>query len=78
MKANVQRFKDDHLPITSDSVQYLIVRQRNRFLREQGIKVTLEAREISLQDLEASYRMVARALSEQPHQEFHTMEHAAK
>lgn len=55
---------DDHYPIRVDSDQYLIIKNRAGFIREHGIKVTIEARGADRAELEASYRLVLGALSE--------------
>ena len=55
---------DDHYPVLADSDQYRIVKGRAGFIRDQGIKVTIEARGIDLAELEASYQLVLEKLQQ--------------
>jgi len=54
---------DDHLPVLPTSDQYAILKSRAKFIRTQGINITLEAREAGLADVEKSYKVVLEALS---------------
>ena len=53
---------DDHFPILSSSDQYRIIKDRAGFIREQGIKITIEARGIDIAEIKESNRLVLEAL----------------
>ncbi len=49
---------DDHLIIHSNSVQYMIVREYARLIDRNGINITIESRNLTIQEISECYVMI--------------------
>jgi len=54
---------DDHLPVSSASQQYAIVREYAAFMRNHAIRVTLETRCATVGEMISSYELIQAALN---------------
>jgi sugar phosphate isomerase/epimerase len=55
---------DEHLPITSNSLQLAMIKKYRKQLKEHNVKLTIEARSATFDELAVSYDLVKNKLEE--------------